>query len=268
MAPREELTITVHGLDEFHRAVDAEVFAVKFAAFIKGLTIADRTVNAGERKHKYLIEDLRKNTATALVREQPLEAFVGGSGVEFYRAGLAAVASGRPDAVSLPEPLIKEIARLGKDVGKYFSYLEVKDKDAVIATVDQLFTDRANQIVALKANDNLQHGRLFKGTAMGSFDGILELVDIRQDHRRGVLTLTAGGVAIECDVSALDLEQVRSALGVRATVYGVARYDGVKPLPALFDVRDLTPVKSTGDLTRWRGAFDILDLSDPEEDWG
>ena len=267
MTTREELTLTIHGLDEFHQAVDAEVFAGKFAAFVKGLTIADKAVNAGERKHKYLVADLRKNTATAQIREQALDPFAG-SGAAFYRSGLTAVADGRPDAIGLPEGLIKEIAKLGAGVGKNFAFAEVKEKDTVVVRIDQLFADRSAQLMAQKANDNLAHGRLFKGTAYGSFDGVLELIDIRQDHRKAILTLTAGGLAIDCDVATLDLDKLRSVLGVRGTAYGVARYDGVRPLPAMLEVRDVTPIKVAGDLARWRGTFDILDTSDAEDDWG
>lgn len=267
MSRTEDLTLTLHGLDEYNHAVDAEVFARKFAAFMKGLAVADEVANGG-RCHKYLISDLKKNTATAKVHEQLVVPQVqAASGIQYYTDGLKHIARRNPERRLLPDSFIKATVSLSKDVGKHFRYAEVKLGDDVLAVVDDEFLNCALEAQSIKANDNELLSRRYKGSAFGSFDGVLELVDIRHGSRKAKLTLTAGGLEIECQVGALDLEDIRPALGQRSMIFGLAKYDGTKPLPVSLDARKIEVIKTDGDLARWRGQFLIPDETDAEEDW-
>ena len=102
MSDADELTLTIHGLDVFNRDVDGELFARKFFKFMQGIAEADTAAN-GKRRHKFLISDLKKNTATASVREQVVTGTEQTkSSFDFFEDGLSAIYEDAPRARSLP----------------------------------------------------------------------------------------------------------------------------------------------------------------------
>jgi hypothetical protein len=268
MPESKDLTLTLHGLDEFNHAVDAEVFASKFSAFMKGLASADIAAN-GSRRHKYLVSDLVKNTATAKVREQLVVTGANpDSGINYYATGIGYILSRSPQRRLLPDGIIKSAVVLGRDVGKIFKFAELKLGDKPIAIINGDFWTCAIEAQKIKANDNAALANRFTGTAFGSFDGILEMVDLRHGSKKAVLTLTAGGLEIQCDTSAMNSdEEVHPTLGHRAIVYGLAHYDGVSALPRTLEIRKIDVHKSDADLVRWKQFFSIEDEADEEDDW-
>ncbi len=268
MPESQDLTLTLHGLDEFNHAVDAEVFASKFSAFMKGLASADLAAN-GSRRHKYLVSDLVKNTATAKVHEQLVVTGVApGSGINYYTTGIGYILSKSPERRLLPDGIIKSAVGLSRDVGKIFKFAELKLGDKPIAIINGDFWTCAVEAQKIKANDNAASANRFTGTAFGSFDGILEMVDMRHGSKKAVLTLTAGGLEIQCDTSVMNPdEDVHPALGHRCIVYGLAYYDGVSALPASVEIRRIDVHKADADLIRWKHFFSTQDESDEEDDW-
>lgn len=261
---REELTLTIHGLDIFNGDVDGEVFARKFFKFMQGLAEADKATN-GSRALSYLITDLARNTATARVREQITQRDTGArSGIEFYAAGVQAIYEDAPSARQLPRQLVKYVLDVTTDVGKGFARGEIKrtGSDNVIWIDEHL---RKNAKSVLADINRASSGALpfFAGTAHGSFDGTLRLLDALHGGERAVLVLTAGGKQIDCDISAVEPGTAGAAYKKRCVVFGTAHYDGQTGLPSTIVARMITPVEA-GDLKRWGGAFEA---NESDEGW-
>lgn len=265
MADREELTLTLYGLDAFNRDVDGEVFARKFFKFMQGLAEADTATN-GKRSLKYLISDLNKNTATAKVREQAVRVDEGvpKSGIAFYEAGVQQIYNDSVAARSLPQRFVKYVLDVANDAGNSFAKGEIKH-GATIVPIDHLLESRARGI--LKDINRAKTGTLpfYVGTAHGSFDGTLLLLDALKGGDRAVLVLTAGGRQIECDIASVPSERAAAAFKKRCTVFGTAHYDGVSPLPIKIAATDIVPVDGGDGLERWVGAFQRS--PDDDEDW-
>jgi hypothetical protein len=271
MAKYRDLTLTLHGLDEYNQAVDGEVFARKFAAFMRGLGKADAVAN-GERRHKFLISDLRKNTATAVVREAIAKKGPSPeSGISYYVDGISSLYEGTPRAQSLPRGLINDIASLTKGAGRAFSFAEVKGEPMspteapAIIRIDEFLENRARRIL----RDAIAAGAAmyFQGTAFGSFDGVLKAVDLRGDMKKAVLLLSAGGNPVECIVNIVAVTELGDALDQRVIAYGVAHYERHSGLPVRLDIRKIEIVKKGDGLGRWRGAFDVPPDAHDKSGW-
>jgi hypothetical protein len=260
-----KLTLTIHGLEAFHGDVDGEVFAEKFSAFIHGLAAADKAAN-GERRHKFVISDLVKNTATATVSERGYKSGVfSRSGIAFYEAGLDEIRLDTPAARLLPLELVQSVATLNRGVHKKFEFGEIKGEGANVIRIDSFLASQAERVLAdIKRKDPVQ--LTFAGTAYGSFDGIMKAVDFQPAMKRGVLWLSAGGMPIQCNITNVALEDVRAAVESRCVVYGLAHYDGKSGLPKLLDIHKVEVIASAGSISQWRGAFEFDD-SDVES-WG
>lgn len=274
MAERLELTLTIHGLDEYNQDVDGEVFARKFSAFVRGLAAADKAVN-GKRMFKFLLTDLRKGTATASVREQVaargnrLDSSLG-----YYVAAVEAIYDNTPRAKSLPVPLVKEVLALNKGVGHTFAFGEIKSNADFAIRVDEFLASRAEAVYEFVSAEESgaphSTGEGFAGVALASFDGVLKAVDLRGITQKAALVLTAGGKQIECVVNTLAVSKLRDALDRRVIAFGRAHYEGASGLPIRLDVRDIRvlPERANADLARWRGQFRIP-VDAPEADaWG
>src|SRR4051812_7958325 len=243
MDRRHELTLTIHGLEEYNQDVDGEVFARKLGAFIRGLAAADKAVN-GKRIFKFLLTDLNKNTATASVREQIASKGTRlGSSLEYYLAGVEAIYDNTPRARSLPAPFVKEVVSLNKGVGRTFAFGEVKSNSDFAIRVDHFLATRAEAVFgAVSVGDkveSLQAEKGFAGIALVSYDGVLKAVDLRGITQKAALVLTAGGRQIECVVNTLAVSKLRDALDRRVIVSGRAHYEAGSGLPTRLDVRDV-----------------------------
>lgn len=265
MAEYRELTLTLHGLDEYNQAVDGEVFARKFAAFMRGLGKSDAAANGG-RRHRFLISDLKKNTATAIVREQVFKRGPApASGISYYVDGVAAVYQGVARSQSLPRALVSDIASLTKGAGRTFQFAEIKGEPAVagsatVIRIDEFLENRARRVLQeVLADEDAEKAdvRYFEGNAFGSFDGILKAIDLRGDLKKAALILSAGGKEIECIVNTVAINDLGDALDRRVIAYGMAHYERHSGLPVRIDVRKLEIVRDGQGLSRWRGAFDI-----------
>lgn len=264
MADREELTLTLYGLDAFNGDVDGEVFSRKFFKFMQGLSVADAATN-GTRSLHYLISDLNKNTATAKVREQTARVGVEiKSGIAYYADGVKHIYEDSVVARTLPREFVKYVLDVAKDAGNSFARGEIKRNDNVIA-IDAFLESRARGVLADINRAKSGAVPFYQGTAHGSFDGTLLLLDALKGANRAVLVLTAGGRNIECDISLVPSEKAAAAFKRRCVVIGTAQYDGVSPLPIKITATDIEPVEAGEGLTRWVGAFERG--SDEEDDW-
>src|SRR6185312_9623263 len=148
MAASGHITLTIHGLADFHGEVDGEVFAEKFGAFMRGLGLADEIAN-GERRHKFVITDLVKNTATARLAEYQTKS--GGpatrSGVGAYEGAVDEIRRNTATARLLPMEFVRSVVALNRGVGQRFELGEIKFTDNVIR-IDAFLAEQAERVLA------------------------------------------------------------------------------------------------------------------------
>lgn len=148
-----------------------------------------------------------------------------------------------------------ELAPMGGN-GKVVEYGEIKVGDQKVIRIDPFLASRAERVLAdIKRQDAEPFS--FEGSAYGSFDGILRAVDFQPAMKRGIIRLSAGDVAVQCNITGVPIEEISAALERRAVFYGLAHYDGKKGLPRLVDIQRIELVPSGSGLARWGGAFDI-----------
>lgn len=271
MDARLELTLTLYGLDKFNEDVDAEIFARKLTAFLKGIRHSDMAANDGKRRHKLLLTELSKNTATASVREQVVvRGMSAESGLAFYSRAVEAVYNRRPEARTVPVNLLNDIVVLNNGAGHSFAFGEFKSNHGQIIRIDDFLEKAARSVMIERAKENQGESvpeRGFTGIAYGSFDGTLLEVDSRGNVPRGKLILTAGGREVDCTLNALKTPERQAALESRVIAYGRAHYDGSSGLPVRLEVTKVDPVIAQlgADLAQWKGAFRIPE--NQAEDW-
>ncbi|SFN95567.1 hypothetical protein SAMN05216330_1011056 [Bradyrhizobium sp. Ghvi] len=264
MAYDSQTTLTVHGLDGDNKAVRADVFTRKLRALLAGLAVADKAAN-GKSLHRFMIEDLRKGSAQVQIGERrrftrPAVA----SGIITYEKALRAVYNGDRSTVTLPRPLLRSIKQLGAGVGSQFSHAEVRFQDCDVIRVDQFLLTQAERALSVSEEIRTQSSRLYKGLAVGSFDGVLRVMDARGDALLAKLVTTAGSLEIDCVINKVRIPEVRNYFDVRVRVEGTAHYNGLTQLPVRLDIHSVRPVKTDADLKRWRGAFRA---PSEREDW-
>lgn len=258
MAREDIITLTVHGLDADNQLVRADVFARKLSAFIQGLIAADKHAN-GKRQHTFMIEQLNEGSAVACVREkQRTRARPTQSAVQVYDRSMRAIYNGEKLARDLPEPLVTSIRKLSQGTGKELKHAEVStnpDDAAKVIRIDDYLLRKANEALGVERASDAPPEPFYRGTAIGSFDGMLEVLDGRGQALRAKLITTAGRMEIDCVVPRFLFEALRDNWERRVRVEGTAHYDGDRALPSRVDVRDIRPLKAGADLLSWRGAF-------------
>ena len=258
MAQDAETILTIHGLDGDNKLVRADVFSRKLRAFLAGLAEADKLANDGKRVHRFMIEDLKQGSAQIKVREkQATKEVPRASGVLAYERALRAVYNGERFVERLPKRLVANIRGLTVGAEKDFAHGEVNFADGNVVRIDDFLrrqSERAADLVVATAV--VARDPYFQGTALGSFDGVLKVIDSRAGQTiRAKLVTTAGGVEIECIVNRAQLDTFKDNFDRRVRIEGTAHYVAESGLPIRVDVHSVVPVKIDGDLVRWRGAF-------------
>jgi hypothetical protein len=255
-----EATLTIHGLEGDAKFVRADVFARKLKAFLKGLAEADKFAN-GKQLHVYVIEDLRVGSAVFKVREkQKSRSVPRQSAIRTYHRATKAVYDGERSVSFLPEPLIASIEALSAGTEgrqKQLDHAEVSfDDGGNIIRIDDFLKRKAEEALRLVRDPaGFSTPSHFKGTAFGSFDGQLKMLDNRGQLLRASLVTTAGDRQLDCVVSKELTNVAGGNFDRRVRVDGLAHYDGEALLPIRIDVRKISPVSSEASLQRWRGAL-------------
>lgn len=259
---KETLTLTLHGLPSFNKDVDGEVFARKFFKFMQALAVADTKVN-GERKVKYLIDDLVKNTATARVRQQPLDDLSNyKSGVEYFQKGFEDIYYNRPSARYLPIRFVSYAKEIAAGTGEAFQVGEIKHGNDNIIRIDEGF--RENSAKVLKDIKRISKGVVqpFSGKAHISLDGTILALDGRNEEDVAVLVLTAGGREVHCKVDLVSQKQLLACYKKRCTILGMGHYTGNDKLPDWVQIKKIEPVISGTSWSDWKASFSKI-----EESW-
>lgn len=252
MTTGEDLTLTIYGLPVDNGSVDLDLFKKKLDAFVSGIKAADCFAN-DKSLCKHLITDLSYSSAKIKISErQRTKKAPQHSASRTYMGALEALYNGERGLSAYPETLIKHIRNISKDAGKTFSHGEIAAGDNVIRIDDFLARKAENALININ-NPNAEKEPYYKGLSFGSFDGMLQNADSRGRTLRGIITLTAGGIEIDCTIP--DTLTIRECFDVRAKIEGYAHYDGISQLPTRIDIKRIAPIKKNTDLIKWRGAF-------------
>lgn len=259
-----EVSLKLFGLAQDKELVRADVFARKFSAFVNGLAAADKMTN-GKRLHTFVITELKESSALVKVREkQRTRERPCGSSIRAYTHAINAVYAADKAAERLPPKLLKNIKKLGTGVAEEFAHGEVTyDADNVIR-IDDFLLRQSDAVLAEVVGPSYGKKRFFRGKAIGSFDGTLQVMDARGTALRAKLFTTAGSVEIDCVLNKDRVPEARLIFGERVRIEGTAHYDGEHQLPVRLDINSIWPLKSEPDLRRWRGSLRNIDQ---REDW-
>jgi hypothetical protein len=248
LEPRQ-IELKVHGLSaEEHGRVPARLFASKLKQLVNTLEAADQIAN-GEKTHEYILANMHMSEPTALLRE------IGVSGQEEKLSAIPVLNDAvegikTNDArVTKLAPVVRRVSLLTGGAEKKFGFAELRSANSDVIRIDDFLRKRA------KTAQEQAKGNWYQGAVEGSFDGILDYVDLRGALPQIKLTLSAGGKEIDCICRRADIDDLGDALHSRVRVYGRAIYGNTSPLPMRVEVRQIVPVKSDGDITKWKGAF-------------
>jgi hypothetical protein len=265
MAIQDEFTFAIYGLGQDNGFVRADVFASKMSLLIRALRAADKFVNGGKR-YDYVIADLAQGSAIATVRERRASRRITrGSSVATLGITLNAIYEG--GAFVVPPGLLSSINGLAEGAEEIFSHGEARYLGSVVR-IDGFFRRQSEAAVAKFAEIEQENAsaRLFSGAAITSFDGLLELIDGRGDLLRGKLTLSAGGLELDCVIpKALEAVAVE-AFKMRVRISGIAIYDGTSLLPQRITVEQIYRIANEGSLADWKGRAEEL-VGQSENAW-
>lgn len=247
IGPRQ-IELKLHGLTkEDHGRVPARLFATKLTQLVAALEAADTLAN-GDATHDYVLANMHMSEPTAVLREIPINREVEGqSAIPVFHDAVDGIKV-QDYRVTRLATVVKRISRLTGGAETRFGFAEIRSSNNVVR-IDEFLRKRAT--VARKS----VKGSWYEGVAIGSFDGILDYVDLRGSLPQIKLTLSAGQKEIDCICSREDIDALGDALHNRVRVYGRSIYASTSPLPLRVEVTSIEPIKKDGDLSQWRGAF-------------
>jgi hypothetical protein len=251
-----KVTLTIHGLDADNKLVRADVFVRKLQALLKGLKIADQATN-GTLAHQFIVEEMRVSSALVRVREK-----ISGrkrdamSCVEAYSAAIKAVYDGQASPQRVPPALVSTFKALSEGADKRFRHAEIDFESDNIIRIDDYMLRQSQRALERDVKKVLtERTPFFRGIAIGTFDGVLRVIDSRGELLRATLVTTAGAKEIDCVVKKDRVEDFAQNFDHRVRIEGTAHYESDSALPVRVDVKTVRPIRPNADLRRWKGAF-------------
>lgn len=248
-----QVRLRVLGTVDLNRKVRANVFASKLAALIRAMEAADKAAN-GTKTYEFLIADLKPSSAMALVQEQRANKNVPHhSGADIFGRCLTSVETGRYEFARQYLECTKQIVSIARDVEETFDGAELTVNGYDTVLVNKLFQAKATEAVVLP---DVSEAKWFEGVTFGSLDGTIIVESIRGGETTMVLSLSVGGVEIECLCPDFTSSDIEPFFGKRVQVSGRITYKGDTGLPSKIEVLELPKLrKQDPDFMRWRGAF-------------
>ena len=239
MAPPggRDLLFSLFPKEGMGREVNADLFATKLRALVRGLSKIDASLN-GSRRFEYVISDLKFSSAVVQLREKETTAkgYRKRPSFELIEVG-SRVTTGRAtadDATSLAADLYQSLC---KGVEAKFSHGEIAGAEpSNVIRIDRYLARTLEKLETAAAEQPGPPPKFFVGTAWGSYEGRLDEIDFRGAVPAGHLTLAAGQTDIEC-LFYLDEPEIREVLRQQALVEGEAIYDGQTGFPTRILVR-------------------------------
>ena len=249
-----EVTLVLHGLPIDGEKVKADVFARKFKILLNFLHHTDRYLNK-KKSFEYLIVELGMGSTTCGVLERPATRKPRQSSAGYVGQAIRAIHRG--EKTLAPKRLLKDIAALVKDIGKTFDHGEVAFGHDNIIRIDDFLEQRIAEITStedIKVSEPSRY-RHFQGVSLGSFDGMLKLLDGRGLLGRAKLILNTHGPEIDRIFNVNDLPNIGYCWNHRVRLDAEAYYTSDHPWPMRLEIKRITPVKEKPDLIRWKGAL-------------
>ncbi|GAO39185.1 hypothetical protein SCH01S_28_00440 [Sphingomonas changbaiensis NBRC 104936] len=258
----DQIELKIHGLTtEDHGRVPARVFANKLKQLVSALEAADKIAN-GEIKHAYVLANMHMSEPTAILKEMPLtemDVQQRLSAVPVFHDAVEGIKA-RDGRVQRLATVVKHVSLLTSGTADKFGFAEVRTGDDNVVRIDDFLRKRA------QAARKVAGEQYFDGVVFGTFDGLLDYVDIRGSLPQIKLTLSAGAKEIDCICRREDIDALGEALHRRVRVTGRAIYSGTSPLPMRVEVTHVERVKDGGDFSRWRGSFRPFEIESWEHD--
>jgi hypothetical protein len=243
----KDLTLKIFGLDAMAGEVFADVFAKKVTDIIRGLKKVDKLYNGGAR-HDYVVVGLKIGSAEIDFREKVIseKQIKKSPSTEFLAFGISASRSQSlvpsDDAQSEMLTMLKTLC---KNASNRFDYATLRNGEEDIIRVDKFLERQVDRIIRAELDTAASEPvKYFVGEATGTFDGVIEAIDLKGEAPDARLILSAGGKPIDCILMGLDLDEVRRALGSRIAATGRAIYEGKTGLPSRLEIRS---IKQYGD---------------------
>ena len=256
----DETTIAIHGLDMDASVVRADVFVQMLRDLIGALRIADKLAN-GREAHDYLLPQLHDGSAVATVRERARRHDHSQSPISYFERVATAVYNGGLRNLPPVDPeLVRRLAKLSRWANERFAHAELSFSDDTVIRIDDYLQRQTEDAMT----GLVEQPQSYKGTAFGTFDGVLKEIDSRGTMLRGKLILVPSATEIDCVMNKDRVPSARESFDKRVVLKGAARYDGRSSLPARVDVDEIRVIKP-GDLTRWKGAFIFPETDDVED---
>ncbi|MCP5365842.1 MAG: hypothetical protein H6905_11550 [Hyphomicrobiales bacterium] len=269
MAPPggKDLTYKVFGLDHMGGEVVASVFARQITDIVSGLKKVDRAENGGQR-FEYTIAGLEIGSAQIefrekIVSEKPFRTSPAKKMVDVGRQ----ISGGRTFSPSTEaeEEIVQIYKKLSNKADTDFSYATLRGQESDPLRVDRFLKRQVDRVISsAKSAAESVKPRFFVGDAIGSFDGVIEAVDLKGDAPEARLVLTAGGKRIECVLFDMQLEEMQAVLGNRVSVTGRAVYEGLTGLPSRIEIRRARVI-AKADSTGLSGALHPFDYTEWSE---
>jgi hypothetical protein len=259
LGPRQ-IELKLHGLTvEDHGRVPARLFATKLKQLVSALVEADKIAN-GDATHDYVLANMHMSEPTALLKEVPLKAANEGlSAIPVFNDAIEGIKTHDSRTVRLA-PVVRRIGLLTGGAETQFGFAEVRTADPQVIRIDDFLRRRA------KSAREQAKGNWFDGAVTGSFDGVLDYIDLRGALPQIKLTLSAGGKEVDCICRREDIDALGEALHQRVRVFGRAIYTSSNPLPMRVEVSNIEPIKQGADFSRWKGAFRPFEM-DWDGEW-
>ena len=263
-----ETTLAIHGLDTDASFVRASVLVEKLRDLLTALRTADRLEN-GRSVHDYLLPKLNDGSIVATVRERPKRLKPSRSPISCLEQATIAVYDGDLRILpSLSPELVGRIEKLSRGANERFSHGEISFGEDTVIRIDDYLHRQAEDAIHVSANGSMaEQFQSYRGSAFGTFNGVLKEIDSRGTMLRGKLVLVPSATEIDCVMNKDRVPVARSSFDNCVVIKGTARYNGRSSLPARVDVHEIRTVRQMADLTRWKGAFVFPESDDIEEDW-
>lgn len=248
LGPRQ-IELKVHGLTpEDHGRVPARLFAAKLNQLVKALEAADAIAN-GDARHDYVLANMHMSEPTALLNEIARKDMdEGQSAIPVFNDAVEGIKTNDARIIRLA-PVVRKVDVLTGGAETKFGFAEVRTADPAVVRIDDFLRRRA------KSAREQAKGSWFDGAVIGSFDGVLNYIDLRGALPQIKLTLSAGEKELDCVCRREDIDALGEALHQRVRVHGRAIYTSAHPLPMRVEVSSIDPIKQGADFARWKGAF-------------
>jgi hypothetical protein len=189
----DQIRLSVHGLRKIAERALASAFSAQLKAVVDALRVSDRYEN-GRARYDYAIAALETGSAVAVLSKVPVSRKSGHDPIHSFGSVMDGVSKEDSASVASHKIVLPYVGRITSGAGRKFSHSVLEIPQFQPFRVDQFMAGQLSRLAQQAANDSDEK---FRGIAIGSFDGVIEEVDIRGIIPQVKLTLSAGHKEID-----------------------------------------------------------------------